>query len=276
MPEQEPKMRSIVSLVYVLLGFTWSATSPINAFAQAQFLDLYFVANTRPPDDFLALRSEPSSRYGERLEKMPNGTRLLVIQRREDGWWNVKNVNTGNVGWAFRGTDQRPWIDCCIRQIQQPPAQLAGMPTQRPPPRQPPIEPQPIISASPAPVSAPDPPSSSPPRSSGSPTAFPPPQSNQPIDPLVRFDGGWVPTAPPGPQVFFNKAALGTRVVSLPTLGQAVIRVSNGESASNFQISGLGFNCFYTVVFLKGNRMVWDLKSGDSACPSSNTYEQVE
>jgi len=96
-------------------------------------------------------------------------------------------------------------------------------------------------------------------------------------DPLMRFDGAWVPTSPPGPQLFFNKVALGGRVVNLPTLGQAAIRVSNGESGSNFQISGQGFNCFYAVVFLKGNqRMIWDLRAGDPVCMPSNAYEQVE
>jgi len=96
-------------------------------------------------------------------------------------------------------------------------------------------------------------------------------------DPLIRFDGGWVPTAPPGPQIFFNKLGLGGRVVNLPLLGQAVVRVSNGESGSNFKISGQGFSCFYMVVFLRGNqRMVWDLKSGDPVCMPSNTYEQAE
>ena len=269
-------MRSIVSLVYALLGFIWSALTPISALAQAQFLELHFVANTRPPDDFLALRSDPSSRYGERLEKMPNGTRLLVIQRREDGWWNVRNVITGNVGWAFRGTDQRPWIDCCIRQLPQAAAPVVGVLPQAQPQRQPPVQREQFVSPSLTQGSSPSPSGSLLPSSAPQSVTPPAPLTNQPIDPLVRFDGGWVPTAPPGPQLFFNKAALGTRVANLPTLGQAIIRISNGESGSNFQISGAGFNCFYMVMFVKGNRMVWEMKGGDSLCPSSNTYEQAE
>jgi hypothetical protein len=104
-----------------------------------------------------------------------------------------------------------------------------------------------------------------------------PTMSIQGDDILARFSGAWVPTSPPGPQIFFNQTALSARVVNLPNLGQAIIKTSNGENGSNFQMSGQGFNCYYMVIFLRGNlRMVWDLKSGDAVCMTSNTYELAE
>ena len=50
----------------------------------------YYVANTRPPDAFLALRTHPSSQFGRRIMAMPNGTVLQVLQRNNDGWWYVQ------------------------------------------------------------------------------------------------------------------------------------------------------------------------------------------
>ena len=96
-------------------------------------------------------------------------------------------------------------------------------------------------------------------------------------DPLSVLDGGWVSISPPGPQVFFNKTGLGSRSVGLPILGQASIRVSGGEYGSNFRVSGAGFNCFYNVAFTKkAERMVWELKGGDSICMPSSAYERIE
>jgi hypothetical protein len=51
----------------------------------------YFVANTRPPDAFLVLRTHPSWQAGLRIMTMPNGTLLEVLERREDGWWYVES-----------------------------------------------------------------------------------------------------------------------------------------------------------------------------------------
>jgi uncharacterized caspase-like protein len=74
-----------------------------------------YVWDTRPPDDFLALRSEPSSRSGSRLAKMPNGTLLEVLEKRPDGWWRVRAVDLGLEGWAKHANDSgtRVWISCC-------------------------------------------------------------------------------------------------------------------------------------------------------------------
>ncbi len=73
----------------------------------------YYVANTRPPDAFLALRTEPSASLGQRIMAMANGTMLQVLQRRGDGWWYVKVVPTGQDGWAFSGQGNQAFIVCC-------------------------------------------------------------------------------------------------------------------------------------------------------------------
>jgi hypothetical protein len=69
-----------------------------------------YVANTRPPDAFLSLRSDPATRYGSSILSMPNGTLLQVLQRRNDGWWYVRVFPSGQEGWALSGQDNRVWI----------------------------------------------------------------------------------------------------------------------------------------------------------------------
>lgn len=91
------------------------ATTPVTV-AVAQIPppgSYYFVANTRPPDAFLALRTLPSATYGQRIEIMPNGTPLSVLQQGSDGWWHVRNVSTGHEGWALQGQGATSWIVCC-------------------------------------------------------------------------------------------------------------------------------------------------------------------
>jgi hypothetical protein len=44
-----------------------------------------YVANTEPPDAFLALKNYPSSN-SPRIMAMANGTKLDVLLRRADGW----------------------------------------------------------------------------------------------------------------------------------------------------------------------------------------------
>jgi hypothetical protein len=73
----------------------------------------YFVSNTQPPDAYLSLRTEPSTSSGQRIATMPNGTLLEVLQRRPDGWWEVRIVSTGQTGWALSGEGGRVWISCC-------------------------------------------------------------------------------------------------------------------------------------------------------------------
>jgi uncharacterized protein DUF6636/SH3 domain-containing protein len=84
---------------------------------------LHYVANTRPPDAFLALRSQPTSASGVRLAAMPNGTALRVLERRGDGWWRVRIETSGQEGWALAAQGSRTWIECCMTAtVTSPPA----------------------------------------------------------------------------------------------------------------------------------------------------------
>jgi len=71
-----------------------------------------YVANTMPPDAFLALKSYPSSN-SPRIMAMANGTKVEVLLRRGDGWWLVKVWPTGEQGWAFSGQGNKAYILCC-------------------------------------------------------------------------------------------------------------------------------------------------------------------
>ncbi len=70
----------------------------------------YVVANAAPPDAFLSLRTDPSAASGRRLETMPNGTPLEVTEKRPDGWWHVRDLNTGQTGWALSASKTTTWI----------------------------------------------------------------------------------------------------------------------------------------------------------------------
>jgi hypothetical protein len=71
------------------------------------------VGDTRPPDAYLSLRTEPSGSRGQSIMHMPNGTLLDVLQRRADGWWLVRVVPSGEEGWALNRQGSRVWIHCC-------------------------------------------------------------------------------------------------------------------------------------------------------------------
>lgn len=70
----------------------------------------YIVANTRPPDAYLALRSHASSQVGRRMMRMPNGTHLQVLQQKPDGWWYVRVLSNGQEGWALSSDGKSQWI----------------------------------------------------------------------------------------------------------------------------------------------------------------------
>jgi hypothetical protein len=93
------------------------ACSGQPARAQEQF---YYVANTSPPDAFLALRTEPSAITGQRIAKLPNGTKLKLLERREDAWWFVRVIQSGEQGWVLSGQNGTIWVECCIRLTQAP------------------------------------------------------------------------------------------------------------------------------------------------------------
>ncbi len=66
------------------------------------------------PDPYLALRSEPTTMYGQRLEKMGNGSIVAIIEKQDDGWWFVQDLRSGLQGWAKSGAGwgglDRAWI----------------------------------------------------------------------------------------------------------------------------------------------------------------------
>lgn len=72
------------------------------------------------PDPYLTLRTNPTSRYGDPIEKMRNGSTVAIIAKQTDGWWFVQNLTTGSIGWAksgagFNGLD-RPWIHAAVEE----------------------------------------------------------------------------------------------------------------------------------------------------------------
>lgn len=102
-----PLNRSAVIIAFAVAMLFSQANS-----SQAESLAYSYVANTMPPDAFLALKSYPSS-GSPRIMAMANGTKLDVLLRRADGWWYVKVLPTGEEGWAFSGRGDKAWILCC-------------------------------------------------------------------------------------------------------------------------------------------------------------------
>jgi hypothetical protein len=68
--------------------------------------EFYYVGPVRPPDPWLALRSEPSSSSGHRILEMPEGT--LFRRLGASGPWYRVQLLDGTVGWA-----RADWIRCC-------------------------------------------------------------------------------------------------------------------------------------------------------------------
>jgi hypothetical protein len=67
--------------------FFWLLSLVANCsicFAQTypQDKSFYYVANTRPPDAYLSLRTDPTRTRGMNIMTMPNGTLLELIERR--------------------------------------------------------------------------------------------------------------------------------------------------------------------------------------------------
>ena len=101
------------TISFLLLSLT--ASCPI-CFAQTypQNQPFYYVANTRPPDAYLSLRTEPTTGRGMNIMTMPNGTLVELIERRSDRWWHVRVFPTGQEGLALSGEGNRVWIECCV------------------------------------------------------------------------------------------------------------------------------------------------------------------
>lgn len=94
----------------ICIGLFFLAALGTAAKAESSY---YYVANTRPPDAYLSLRTLPSASRGRRIKTMPNGTLLEVLQRRDDAWWFVREVRSGARGWVLSRQGDRVWIECC-------------------------------------------------------------------------------------------------------------------------------------------------------------------
>jgi len=104
-------MLSYRSFLIVLMAIAALSGSAVLSRAGSDAAYSY-VANTQPPDAFLALKAYPTSN-SPRIMAMANGTKLDVLLRRADGWWYVKVWPTGEEGWAFSGSGNKAYILCC-------------------------------------------------------------------------------------------------------------------------------------------------------------------
>ncbi|MEM7694823.1 MAG: SH3 domain-containing protein [Pseudomonadota bacterium] len=68
-----------------------------------------YVDDVRPPDDWLALRTEPSSRSGRRLARLRSGTPIAMLGERSGHWHRVQ-TERGMVGWV--SWQRSRWIAC--------------------------------------------------------------------------------------------------------------------------------------------------------------------
>ena len=100
-----------ISFLFLGLMASWSVCFPQTYPPDKSF---YYVANTRPPDAYLSLRTEPTTSHGMNIVTMPNGTLLELIERRPDRWWRVRVFPSGQEGWALSGQGNRVWIACCL------------------------------------------------------------------------------------------------------------------------------------------------------------------
>lgn len=99
---------SILASMFMLFGIQLAA----------QGTTFHYVTNTRPPDAFLSLRTQPSASAGQRIAIMPNGTVLEVLSKQSNGWWFVRVVPSGLQGWALSGEGGNTWIECCATSAQ--------------------------------------------------------------------------------------------------------------------------------------------------------------
>lgn len=68
-----------------------------------------YVDDVRPPDDWLALRTEPSTRSGRRLRRLPSGTPMEMLGQQSGNWHRVR-IADGTVGWVSWARAR--WIRC--------------------------------------------------------------------------------------------------------------------------------------------------------------------
>ena len=74
----------------------------------------HYIDDTRPPDAWLALRSEPGQGGPSPIKaQLVNGTLLEVLERRDDGWWRVYVPSIRQEGWVLNRLGNRVWVHCC-------------------------------------------------------------------------------------------------------------------------------------------------------------------
>lgn len=102
--------------IQIAFGVCFFLTIQHVASAQSGRSDaaLHYVANTRPPDAYLALRTHPSSTRGLRIAALPNGTALKILDRLPNGWWQVQVVPGGQQGWVLGFQGNKVWVECCL------------------------------------------------------------------------------------------------------------------------------------------------------------------
>ncbi|RAI04409.1 hypothetical protein DLJ53_08215 [Acuticoccus sediminis] len=68
-----------------------------------------YVADVRPPDAWLALRTHPSTRRGSSLRRLPSGTPIQMLGEQSGSWHRVR-IQDGTVGWI--SWEIARWIRC--------------------------------------------------------------------------------------------------------------------------------------------------------------------
>ncbi len=101
-------MRTVIAYLFAAAWLCLALTSSVRAQNQH-----YYVANLLPPDDYLALRTLPTTAAGGRVTTLPNGALVDVLEQRPDGWWRLRVVASGAEGWALSGAHGKSWILCC-------------------------------------------------------------------------------------------------------------------------------------------------------------------
>ena len=84
-----------------------------NSYAHSQ--NKYYIDNLTAPDNFLAIRTLPSTQEGKRVTILQNGSIVDVLEKRSDGWWFIRDTATGLKGWAVSNYGNKQWIMCCVQ-----------------------------------------------------------------------------------------------------------------------------------------------------------------
>jgi hypothetical protein len=106
-------IKRLTIIVLLCIGGFGDAFGEDSSSQSKVYPGFYYVTNATPPDALLTLRAKPSFIPRYIITEMPNNTVLRVLQKRGDGWWYVRVVDSGIDGWARSGTSEEAWIVCC-------------------------------------------------------------------------------------------------------------------------------------------------------------------